>query len=135
MSHCQAIALSALALCVACAWAEPDSAGSGGRLADLTRGWAALRAMDCARCHGRDYDGWAAPSLIAAVREGTRQRFDHYLLEGDVARGMPGYRSQALVVAQIDAIYFYLRARAEGVVGAGRPLAIEVQGAGDDDSR
>jgi cytochrome c55X len=132
MLRCQATALSALALFFACACAEPERAGSA-RLADLTRGWAALRAMDCARCHGRDHDGWAAPSLITAVREGTRQRFEHYLLEGDVARGMPGYRSQALVVEQIDAIYAYLRARAEGVVvGAGRPVAIEVWESGDD---
>lgn len=87
------------------------------RHAELSRGWAALRALDCARCHGRDYGGWAAPSLIAAVRDGTRERFDHYVLEGDVARGMPGYRDQADVVAQVDAMYAYLRARAEGVIG------------------
>ena len=42
------------------------------RLALLARGRAVLRAMDCARCHGRDYSGWAAPSLLAAVREVAR---------------------------------------------------------------
>jgi hypothetical protein len=41
---------------------------------------------------------------------------------------MPGYRNQAVVVAEIDAIYADLRARAEGGVGAGRPVAIEVRG-------
>jgi len=76
--------------------------------------------MDCARCHGRDYGGWSGPSLIAAVREGTRQRFDQYVLDGDASRGMPGYRSQPLVVAELDAIYAYLRARGEGCVGAVR---------------
>jgi cytochrome c55X len=82
--------------------------------ADPARGWAALRAMDCARCHGRDYEGWSGPSLVAAVRDGTRERFERYLLEGDVPRGMPGYRSQPLVVAELDSIYAYLRARGEG---------------------
>jgi hypothetical protein len=34
---------------------------------------------------------------------------------------MPGYRSQPLVVAEIDAIYAYLLARARGDIGPGRP--------------
>jgi len=29
--------------------------------AQLARGRSMLRAMDCARCHGRDYEGWTAP--------------------------------------------------------------------------
>ena len=95
-----------------------------GRLATLTRGWAALRAMDCARCHGRDYSGWAAPSLVAAVRDAPRERFERIVLEGDIARGMPGYKSQPVVVAELDAIYAYLRARADGSIAAGsRPAA------------
>ena len=84
------------------------------------RGWNALRAMDCARCHGRDYEGWAAPSLIAGVRDMSRERFDHWVLDGDIGRGMPGYRSQPLVVAELDAIYVYLLARARGDIGPGR---------------
>jgi cytochrome c55X len=95
--------------------ADPDPG------AQSERGWNALRAMDCARCHGRDYDGWAAPSLIAGVRHGSRQRFDHWVLDGDIGRGMPGYRSQPLVVADLDAIYAYLLARARGDIGPGRP--------------
>jgi mono/diheme cytochrome c family protein len=85
------------------------------------RGWAVLRAMDCARCHGRDYDGFAAPSLIAAVRDGSRERFERIVLDGEITRGMPGYRSQPPVVAELDAIYAYLLARAEGRLGTGDP--------------
>jgi cytochrome c55X len=87
----------------------------------LARGWAALRAMDCARCHGRDYDGWAAPSLIASVRGTPRERFERSVLDGDIGRGMPGYAGQPLVVADLDAIYAYLLARARGEIGAGKP--------------
>lgn len=76
------------------------------------RGRLALRDMDCARCHGRDYRGSSAPSLVAAVRQGSRERFDHYVLEGDIVRGMPGYKSQPRVVADLDAMYVYLLARA-----------------------
>ena len=120
--HWRAWALAALALCAADAGAGPEGAASRGQ-ADTTRGWAALRAMDCARCHGRDYAGWSGPSLIAAVRDGTRERFDYFVLDGDVMRGMPGYRSQPLVVAELDAIYAYLRARADGTIGAGPPAS------------
>jgi cytochrome c55X len=95
--------------------AEPDTASQ------LARGWATLRAMDCARCHGRDYDGWAAPSLVASVRDTSRQRFARSVLDGDIGRGMPGYASQPLVVADVDAIYDYLLARAQGEIGAGKP--------------
>jgi cytochrome c55X len=89
---------------------------------DPARGWAALRAMDCARCHGREYGGWSAPSLLAAVRDGPRERFDRYVLEGDPMRGMPGYRSHPLILAELDAIYAYLRARSEGRVVEGLPV-------------
>ena len=88
--------------------------------ATLQRGWAALRAMDCARCHGRDLDGWSGPNLIAAVRDGSRERFDRFVIDGEIARGMPGYESQALVMRELDSIYAYLRARADGTVAAGR---------------
>jgi mono/diheme cytochrome c family protein len=82
------------------------------RLLQITRGREVLRAMDCARCHGRDYRGWAAPSLVAAVRDAPRERFDRIVLEGDIARGMPPYKSQPMVVAALDAMYAYLIAQA-----------------------
>jgi len=84
------------------------------------RGWSALRAMNCERCHGRDLDGWSAPDLIASVRDGSRERFERIVLDGVADRGMPGYRGQALVAAEIDGIYAYLQARAERALPAGR---------------
>ena len=109
--------LAALLVVLAGAVAADELAGAQ-RLAAEMRGREALRAMDCSRCHGRDLDGWAAPSLLAAVRDGSRERFDRLVLEGDIVRGMPGYKSQPLVVAELDAIYAYLRARAAGQVFA-----------------
>lgn len=96
------------------------AADAAGVPAMLLRGGSALRAMDCARCHGRDLGGWTGPDLIAAVRDGSRERFDRFVIDGDIARGMPGYRSQALVMSELESIYAYLRARADGVVAAGR---------------
>jgi mono/diheme cytochrome c family protein len=103
------------------ALAVPASRAEADKVAEFSRGWAALRAMDCARCHGRDLDGWAAPSLLASVRDSPRERFTRWVLDGDIARGMPPYRSQPLVTAQIDAMYAYLLARALGEIGPGDP--------------
>lgn len=110
--------LAALALVAA-----GTSAAEADPRAQVVRGWVALRAMDCGRCHGRDQDGWAAPSLIASVRDGTRERFDRWVLDGEIGRGMPGYRSQPMVVAELDAIYAYLLARTRGEIGPGDPSA------------
>jgi cytochrome c55X len=112
-----ALLMLAPMLCAADASTDPDAA------ARLTRGWATLRSMDCARCHGRDYDGWAAPSLVAAVRDSSRERFERWVLDGNIGAGMPGYRGQALVAGNLDAIYAYLRARSQGEVGPGVPGA------------
>ena len=101
--------------------AGPRGAVAGEDPATLARGWSTMRAMDCARCHGRDYEGWTAPSLLAAVREAPRERFDRYVLDGDIGRGMPGYRSQPAVSNNLDAIYAYLLARAKGEIGPGNP--------------
>jgi mono/diheme cytochrome c family protein len=118
----RAVFAALLALVVGSAFAEPaDDDVVVEWPSELRRGWAALRAFDCARCHGRDYGGWSAPDLVAAVRDGSRERFTHSVLEGEITRGMPGYKAQGAVVAELDAMYAYLRARADGVIGAGKP--------------
>src|SRR5512143_3232605 len=83
--------------------------------------WRVLRNMDCARCHGHDYAGSAAPSILDFVRSQSRARFDQIMLDGDPGRGMPGYRGQDLVARNLDELYAYFLARASGRLGAGRP--------------
>ena len=90
------------------------------------RGWQALRVMDCARCHGRNYAGASGPDLVAAVRDGPRERFDRWMLECDIDRGMPVYKSQPFVVSEKDAMYAYLRLRADGRIGTGPPVVMPV---------
>ena len=117
----RAITIAATSALVSLAGFVAAAEKPGINRAEINRGWLTLRTMDCARCHGRDYEGWTAPSLIASVRDSTRERFDRYVLDGDIGRGMPGYRTQPAVTANLDAIYAYLRARAQGDVGPGKP--------------
>lgn len=83
--------------------------------------WRILRAVDCARCHGKDYEGLAAPSIVDYARTQSREMFVRMVLDGDPARGMPAYRGNPLVIERIDDIYRYFRGRADGTIGAGPP--------------
>ncbi len=116
------IRVSSLALGLLAGLAGPAAeAGEPVTIADLERGWAALRTMDCGRCHGRDLNGWAAPSLIAAVRDAPRERFNRVVLEGDIGRGMPGYKNNSAVVRDLGAMFAYLKARGDGAIAKGKP--------------
>jgi len=92
--------------------------------------WRTLRAVDCARCHGRDYDGLAAPSVVEYARTQTRDMFVRMVLDGEPARGMPGYRNNPRVADRIDDIYRYFLARAQGRIGRGPPTPAPAPGPG-----
>jgi len=83
----------------------------------VANGWRVLRAVDCARCHGRDFTGFAAPSVVAYSRSQSRETFVRTVLDGDPVRGMPGYVNNAYVVKNLDDIYEYFLARANDELG------------------
>jgi cytochrome c55X len=85
--------------------------------ARIANAWRVLRAVDCARCHGRDYTGLAAPSIVGYAATQSRETFFRMVLDGDPIRGMPGNRSNAFVSESLDDIYRYFRARANGDIG------------------
>lgn len=87
----------------------------------IVAAWETLRAVECARCHGKDYDGLAAPSIIEYARTQNREMFARMVLDGDASRGMPGYRQNPRVVGSIEDIYRYFLGRAQGYIGKGRP--------------
>ena len=73
--------------------------------------------LDCARCHGKDYAGLAAPSIVGYAATQSREMFIRMVLDGDPIRGMPGYRGNAYVAENLDDIYRYFLARANGEIG------------------
>jgi mono/diheme cytochrome c family protein len=82
--------------------------------------WQTLRQMDCARCHGADWNGSVGPSILAYVRSQSKENFVRIVLEGNPAQGMPGYQGTRRVAEEIDAIYGYFKGVAEGNISAGR---------------
>ena len=81
--------------------------------------WQAMRQLDCARCHGRDYTGSVGGSLLEAARARSREEFRRLVLEGNLARGMPPYSSVSLAAENIEGMYDYLRGRADGTIPTG----------------
>lgn len=104
----------------------PVARSTGAKSVDkpaLIEAWRTVRQMDCARCHGKDHRGLSAPSVLEFVRTQDRDRFNRIVLDGDVLRGMPGYRSIPRVADAIDAIYLYFRLRADGLIDANEPFS------------
>ena len=87
--------------------------------APIFAAWQAMRQLDCARCHGRDYTGSVGGSLLEAARTQSREEFRRVVLEGIVARGMPPYASVPLAADNVDGMYDYLRGRAGGTIPSG----------------
>jgi mono/diheme cytochrome c family protein len=85
--------------------------------AGIANAWRVLRMVDCARCHGKDYAGLAAPSIVGYAATQSREMFVRMVLDGDPIRGMPGYRSNAYIAESLDDIYRYFLARVSGDVG------------------
>ena len=81
--------------------------------------WRAVRAADCARCHGKDHEGLAAPSIVGFARTQSRERFIAAVLDGNPPMGMPAYRGNPLIESRIEAIYRYFAGRADGSIAPG----------------
>jgi mono/diheme cytochrome c family protein len=100
--------------------ADAEAERTGSQLTDdaIVSTWRALRAVDCARCHGKDYEGLAAPSIIEYARTQSREMFDRMVLDGEPSRGMPAYRDNPSIAERIDDIYRYFLGRADGTIPA-----------------
>src|SRR3954454_23208548 len=79
-----------------------DEAGQLERDPGMDNAWRVLRVVDCARCHGKDYSGLAAPSIVDYAAAQSREMFVRMILDGDAVRGMPGYGSNTYVVENVD---------------------------------
>lgn len=95
---------------------KAETAKEGG--GDAKAGFKAVRALDCARCHGPSYEGQVGPSLLDSVKQRSPEEFKKLVLEGNPGKGMPAYKDTKSAVENIDAMYAYFKGRAEGTVEA-----------------
>ena len=85
----------------------------------------------CLRCHGPDGAGSSyAPSLVDSVKTMTQDEFNDVVVNGRTnvnaasENVMPPFGEVEDVVTYLDDIWAYLKARADGVLGRGRPPRI-----------
>jgi mono/diheme cytochrome c family protein len=81
--------------------------------------------VHCARCHGQDaLPNPVAANLLTSLAPGgpsaDQKTFTTVVMEGRTSRGMPAFKG-ALEPAQVEAIYQYLKGRAEKRIPPGRP--------------
>jgi methanol metabolism-related c-type cytochrome len=85
----------------------------------------------CMRCHGPDGAGSSyAPDLVDSVKHMTKDQFEDIVINGRANVNaasesvMPPFGEVEDVVTYLDDIWAYLKARADGVLGRGRPPRI-----------
>jgi mono/diheme cytochrome c family protein len=84
-------------------------------------------SVNCARCHGQDVlpNPVAANLLISLAPGGgidSPEKFSQVVTDGRPHRGMPAFKD-VLTPEQIQAIYAYVKGRAEKRITPGRPAA------------
>ena len=85
----------------------------------------------CLRCHGPDGAGSSyGPDLVDSAKRLTQDEFNEVVVNGrtNVTAGstsvMPPFGEVEDVVTYLDDIWAYLKARADGALGRGRPPRI-----------
>jgi mono/diheme cytochrome c family protein len=105
--------------------AAAQSRETGPKLdAEAYEGWRQY-SVHCARCHGQDVVGNpVAADLLKSTRAGgpvaEPAAFIAVVKEGRPKGGMPGF-AKVIDDAQTQAIYAYVKGRADGKIPAGRP--------------
>ena len=82
-------------------------------------------SVQCARCHGQDVlpNPVAANLLVSVAPKGPaadKATFTKVVTEGRADRGMPPFK-ETMTPEQVDAVYAYVKGRAEKRIPAGRP--------------
>jgi mono/diheme cytochrome c family protein len=92
---------------------------------DTYNGWKQYE-LNCARCHGEFGVGSSfAPALVVSLKPDqtipTQEAFIQVVCAGRPEKGMPAWCALGLEMDKIQKIYSYLKGRADGKIGPGRP--------------
>jgi mono/diheme cytochrome c family protein len=107
--------------------AEKEGSQQGGRASQIEyEGWRQY-SVQCARCHGQDVlPNPVAANLLVSVAPGgpmaSKEKFIQVVSEGREERGMPAFK-RIMTPSQVEAVYAYVKGRAEKRIPPGRPSA------------
>ena len=120
-----ATARSAVAIALFGAAAGSAAAQDGAAVSKVEyEGWRQYN-VHCARCHGQDAlpNPVAANLLVSLAPDGPaadQATFTKIVMEGRTSGGMPAFKG-TVEPAQVEAMYAYLKGRAEKRIPPGRP--------------
>jgi mono/diheme cytochrome c family protein len=80
------------------------------------KGFQTWRTAACDRCHGANQQGLVGPSLINSLKVLTHDDFVKTVTGGRLDKGMPSFKENTTVMANLDALYSYLKGRSDGVI-------------------
>ena len=77
----------------------------------------------CARCHGTYGQGMVGPNLAESLNIISKDQFVQTVTHGKTGQigSMPAWESNDTVMAGMDNLYAYLKARADGAIGEVKP--------------
>ncbi|MFK7966368.1 MAG: cytochrome c [Burkholderiaceae bacterium] len=84
-------------------------------------GFKTWRAAACDRCHGANQQGLVGPSLIESMKTLTKEEFVVTVRDGRVQKGMQSFGNSKKVMANMDQLYAYLKARSDGALTKAKP--------------
>lgn len=93
--------------------------------ANTLKGFKTWRAAACDRCHGPNQEGMVGPSLLESLKVLSKDDFVKTLADGRLERGMPSWSGNAQVMANMDALYAYLKGRSDGKITTAKVTGIE----------
>lgn len=112
-----AAAVAAVGCLSAGAGAQEATVVDGYRVDAVTwAGYRVWRSQNCGGCHGAEQQGLSGPALIDSLKHLSKDEFAATLREGRPAKRMPAFGQVPQVMEQVDALYLYLKGRAEGVI-------------------
>ena len=81
-------------------------------------GWKTYNGGGCGGCHGRGGSGGVASNLAEShVVKNDKEMFKNYVTNGYPGTLMKPHRNDERVMENLDNLYNYLKARADGVLG------------------
>jgi mono/diheme cytochrome c family protein len=83
-------------------------------------GFRAWRAAACDRCHGDNQQGLVGPSLLETFKTLGKEEFMKIIVEGRLEKGMPSFKTSAMVMQNTDGLYAYLKGRSNGDITRSR---------------
>jgi mono/diheme cytochrome c family protein len=83
---------------------------------ETMKGFRTWRAASCDRCHGAEQQGLVGPSLIQGLKVLTKEQFITTVTNGRLEKGMPTWKSNKMVMDNINQLYAYLKGRSDGAI-------------------